>query len=76
MKLKTLEDVKYIYGADDLVKIVNIKQILFYTRNGLQPVFVEEGYNSKLVAWFCKSDTKDLWGKWLENDPNKTEKGE
>lgn len=73
IKFKTLKDVKEVYGEDNLVKIVNIKQILFYAKNGLQPVFIEEGYKGKLVAYFHKPSTMMLWKYWLESRPNNKE---
>lgn len=73
IKFKTFQDVEEVYGKENLVKIVNLKQILFYCKNGLQPVFIDEGYQGKLVAWFHKPSTSMVWRYWLENDPkNKT----
>ena len=69
IKFKTLADVEEVYGKNNLVKLVNLKQILFYCKNGLQPVFIEEGYKGKLVAWYHKPSTSKLWEYWKENDP-------
>lgn len=69
IKFKTLNDVEEAFGIENIVKIVNIKQILFYVKNGLQPVFIDEGYNGKLVAYFHKPSTSILWRYWRESDP-------
>lgn len=69
IKFKTLTDVEEVYGKENLIKLVNLKQILFYCKNGLQPVFIEEGYKGKLVAWYHKPSTSKLWEYWKENDP-------
>lgn len=71
IKFKTFADVEEVYGRENLVKIVNLKQILFYCKNGLQPVFIEEGYQGKLVAWFHKPSTSMVWKYWLETDPKR-----
>lgn len=73
IKFKAFTDVEEVYGRENLIKLVNLKQILFYCKNGLQPVFIDEGYQGKLVAWFHKPSTSMLWKYWLENSPkNKT----
>lgn len=73
IKFKTFQDVEEVYGSENLVKIVKLKKILFYCKNGLQPVFVDEGYQGKLVAWFHKPSTAMLWKYWKESNPNKME---
>ena len=69
IKFKTFQDVEEVYGKENLVKIVNLKQILFYCKNGLQPVFIDEGYQGKLVAWFHKPSTSMVWKYWKDNNP-------
>ena len=69
IKFKTFQDVEEVYGKENLVKIVNLKQILFYCKNGLQPVFIDEGHQGKLVAWFHKPSTSMVWKYWKDNDP-------
>ena len=69
IKFKTFSDVEEVYGKENLIKIVNLKQILFYIKNGLQPVFIDEGYKGKLVAYFHKPSTSMLWRYWLDSQP-------
>ena len=62
--LKSLEEAKRKYGENELVCIVNIKQILAYVKNQVQPVYVDEGYKGKLVCYFTKESTKEVFEKW------------
>lgn len=32
-------------------------------------MFIEEGYQGKLVAWFHKPSTSMLWKYWRNSDP-------
>ena len=61
---KSLEEAREKYGEDGLVCIVNIKQILAYVKNHVQPVYVDEGYKGKLVCYFAKESTKEVFEKW------------
>lgn len=72
---KTLEDVKQIYKEEDLVKIVNLKQILFYSKNGIQPVFIDEGFSNKIVCYYVKDHTHDVFFKWKNNKPAPDKQG-
>lgn len=73
LKFKTLEEAKDCYGEDNLVPIDLIKQIIFYTQRGIQPVYICESERDdrkgKLVAWFLNSETQWVYKKWLENRP-------
>lgn len=64
IKYKTLDEVKNIYGEDNLVCIVNIKQILAYVKHSLQPVWVDEGFDGKIICYFLKNESKELFQKW------------
>lgn len=64
IRCKTLEDVKQVYGEDNLIKIVNIKQIVAYAKMQCQPVWINEGHNGKLVAYYVKSETDMAWNYW------------
>lgn len=74
LKLETLQDVFKCYGKENLICLDLLKQIIFYTSRGIQPVFVcESEKNSRkgqLVCWFLKSETKYVYQKWKENKPN------
>lgn len=68
IRCESLDDAKRIYGENNLIKIVNIKQIVMYTHY-CQPVFIDEGYSGKLVCWYFKNETDEAWRRWLENKP-------
>lgn len=62
---ETLNEV-YDYYNDDILKIVNLKQLLFYAHNcGVQPDWIGKStYNDKLIAYYAKDRTKDCWERW------------
>jgi hypothetical protein len=64
IKCKTLEDVINTYGSENIVKIVNLKQILTYARMKCQPVWIDEGYNERLVCYYFKPETELAWQYW------------
>lgn len=57
------------YGRENLIAIDNIKQIIFYTSNGCQPVFVFENETKpgKISAWFLKAETTYVYKRWMNN---------
>ena len=71
LKLETLQDVFNCYGKDNLICLDLLKQIIFYTSKGVQPVFVceseKEARKGQLVCWFLKSETQWVYQKWKEN---------
>lgn len=73
MKLETLQDVFDCYEKDNLIPIDLLKQIIFYTAKGVQPVFICESEKEKrkgqLVCWFLKSETQWVYKTWVENKP-------
>lgn len=69
VKCESLERAKEVYGEENLVRIVNLRQIVTYVRE-VQPVWVDEGYNGKLTCWFEKSATKSVWEKWKNTTPD------
>lgn len=69
IKCKTLEDVKQVYGEENLIKLVNIKQIVMYAKMQCQPVWIDEGYNHKLVAYYVRSETEMAWNYWKTHKP-------
>lgn len=69
IKCKTFEDVKKVYGEENLIKIVNLKQIVTYTRY-CQPVWISEGYDGKLLCYYFKPETDLAWEYWKETKPN------
>lgn len=71
LRCKSLEDVKNVYGEDNIIKIVNIKQIILYAKMQCQPVWIDEGYSGKLVAYYVRSETDMAWEYWKRSDPNR-----
>lgn len=49
---------------NEIVKIMNRKQVTFYIKNGIKPVDIIVGYNDYLVYIFDKEQTKGVWEKW------------
>ena len=70
----TLNEV-YDYYNGEVLKIVNIKQLLFYCDIcGVQPDWIGKSvYNDKLIAYYGKERTKECWEKWLRNNESKME---
>lgn len=75
LKLETIQDVFDCYGKENLICLDLLKQIIFYTSKGIQPVFVceseKESRKGQLVCWFLKSETQWAYQKWKENRPIK-----
>lgn len=53
---------------NDEVKIINIKQAIVYSQNGVQPIRIEMGFNNKVVFVFDKKKTNALYTRWLNNE--------
>ena len=53
---------------EDVVRLVNTKQVYFYIENGLQPVRVEAGYNDRIVFVFLREPTLELFAAWRKRD--------
>ena len=53
----------YQYYDDQVLKIVNIKQLLFYSDIcGVQPDWIgKSAYDGKLIAYYGKERTKECW---------------
>ena len=43
---------KEVYGESNLCRICNIKQILTYAKMKVQPVWIDEGYGGRLIAYY------------------------
>lgn len=63
-------DEVYQYYDDQVLKIVNIKQLLFYADVcGIQPDWIGKSvYDGKLVAYYGKERTKECWERWKRFD--------
>ena len=54
---------------DDVLKIVNIAQILFYATHNLQPDWIDKSiYDGKLVAYYGRERTSECWELWKHRD--------
>lgn len=69
IKCKSFEDVKVVYGEKNLIKLVNIKQIVMYAKMNCQPVWIDEGFDGKLVAYYVRSETDMAWKYWKSHKP-------
>ena len=65
MIFETVDEV-YDYYNNEVVKIVNIKQLLFYADICcVQPDLIKKSiYNDKIVAYYGKDRTKECWERW------------
>lgn len=72
MRFKTKDDVFKVYGEENLVKIVNIKQIVTYATMNCQPVWIDEGEGGRMVAWYFAPETKMAWKYWKETTIRKS----
>lgn len=66
---ESLDEV-YEYYNDEVLKIVNIKQLLFYSDIcGVQPDWIgKSAYDEKLIAYYGKERTKECWERWKRYD--------
>ena len=73
IKFYSLEEAKSVYGENSLVPITSLKQLIFYTKHGLQPEFVweSEKENGRIVFWFHKKKSELIYKRWCENKPSK-----
>lgn len=55
-------------GINDLLKIVNIKQVAKYMINGAELVDVQVDVGTQqVIFYFTKEDTNELYTKWLNH---------
>ena len=69
IKFKSFDDVIKVYGKENIIKLVNIKQIVQYAKMQCQPVWIDEGYNGKLVAYYYRPETQLAWEYWRTHIP-------
>jgi len=56
------------YKDEDLVRLINQKQVFFYIKNNVYPLWLEAGYNDRIVYVFQKEPTLCLFTKWRNYD--------
>lgn len=69
LRCKSLDDVKEIYGEENLITLCNIKQITQYAVMKCQPVWIDEGYEGKMIAYYYIPETKKAWEYWKSTKP-------
>lgn len=69
-------DEVYEYYDNEVVKIVNLKQFLFYCSvYHIQPDWIDKSvYDDKVVAYYGKARTKECWEAWKRRNPDIEEK--
>lgn len=50
------------------VKIMNLKQVIAYSQNGIQPKRVDAGYNGKAVFIYDRDATQEIFHKWVHRE--------
>lgn len=61
----------YDFYKGKVVKIVDIKQFLFYADCGVQPDWiVRSPLDGRIVTYYGISRTTDCWRRWKESAPN------
>jgi len=71
--MKIEPNIKYIpYDTREVVRIVNLKQILLYIKHGVYPVDIftslDDYDRDILVCVFLKEDTKKVYNKWINHE--------
>lgn len=63
-------DEVYQYYNNEVLKIANIKQLLFYSDIcKVQPDWIGKSvYDGKLIAYYGKERTKECWERWKRYD--------
>ena len=61
------------YKYNEVVRICNVKQQIFYLSSSVYPIDIYTGYDDKndrkiIVMIFEKDKTKELYQKWLNYD--------
>ncbi len=71
--MKIEPNIKYRpYSTHDVVRIVNLKQILLYIKHGVFPVDIYTSLDDYdrdiLVCVFLKEETLDVYDKWIKHE--------
>lgn len=61
------------YNQNEVVRICNVKQQIFYLSSGIYPIDIYTSFDDKndrkiIVMIFEKDKTKELYQKWLNYD--------
>lgn len=60
------------YYVNEVVRIVNPKQMRFYISKGIYPIDMyvsEDDWDNQIVVYiFLREETQDLYQKWINHD--------
>lgn len=56
------------YKNCETVKLLNPRQCYFYMTKGVYPLWIEPGYDNKIVFVFLKEPTLRLFGEWRKEN--------
>ncbi len=60
------------YYVNEVVRIVNPKQMRFYVSKGIYPIDMyvsEDDWDNQIVVYiFLREETQDLYQKWINHD--------
>lgn len=56
------------YKDAELVRLINPKQVYFYLQSGVYPLWLEAGYNDRIVYVFEKEPTLKLFACWRKHE--------
>lgn len=60
------------YYVNEVVRIVNPKQMRFYVSKGVYPIDMyvsEDDWDNQIVVYiFLREETQDLYQKWINHD--------
>lgn len=70
----SLDEVKEAFGADKIIPITEMAQIIFYiSRYTIQPVWIcpSESNTGKMAYYFVKAQTKKPYEEWMKRRSDK-----
>ena len=53
---------------NEVVNIVNFKQVALYLKHNVKPIDIKLGYKDKIIFIFNKEDTKEVFDKWVKHE--------
>lgn len=68
LNIINLEKLKLQYKDEDIIHLLNPRQVYFYLENNIHPLWLETGRDNKIVFVFEKKPTLLLFKKWRELD--------
>lgn len=57
---------KWLSMDNGTIKILNPLQFKFYLKNGVKPIDIEIGYDNKVVYFYTKEQTREVWKLWRQ----------